>query len=166
MDSASTSSELISETGSIADSDLRDVDLELAAVTAPAQEVEVPVHQGSVKEPPAFDAGQARTMDNVIPVPLCATLITCAHVPPLASTSNQLLLTSAGRAALLLVTGPSFQPVTQGPISMLPGAPIAFSGARGVPVAPYRAPGTASAIRRHAEHRRAAERHITAYGSH
>ena len=41
MDSESTSSELLSETGSIADSDLRDVDLELAAVTAPTQVVEV-----------------------------------------------------------------------------------------------------------------------------
>ena len=37
MDSASTSSELLSETGSIADSDLRDVDLDLAAVTTPTQ---------------------------------------------------------------------------------------------------------------------------------
>ena len=36
-DSASTSSDLISETGSIANSDIRDVDFELAAVTAPAQ---------------------------------------------------------------------------------------------------------------------------------
>ena len=43
MDSASASSDLISETGSIADLDLRDVDLELAAVTAPAQVIEVSV---------------------------------------------------------------------------------------------------------------------------
>ena len=35
MDLASTSSELHSDTGSIADSDLREVDLELAAATAP-----------------------------------------------------------------------------------------------------------------------------------
>ena len=55
------SSELISETGSIADSDLRDVDLELAAVTAPAQVVEVSVHQGSVEEPIAIDASQTLT---------------------------------------------------------------------------------------------------------
>ena len=103
MDSASTSSELISETGSIAEADLRDVDLDLAAVTAPTQVVEVSVHQGLVEEPPAIDVGQAPTMDNVIPAPLCAALITCAHAPPLASTSNQLLLTSAGTAAPLLV---------------------------------------------------------------
>ena len=69
MDSASTSLDLISETGSIADSDLRDVDLELAAVTAPTQVVEVSVHSGSVNAPPAIHAaGQAPTMDNVIPL--------------------------------------------------------------------------------------------------
>ena len=51
MDSASSSSELLSETGSIADADLRDVDLDLASVTAPTQVIEVSVHQGSVKEP-------------------------------------------------------------------------------------------------------------------
>ena len=39
MDSASTSSELISKTGWIADSDIRDVDLDSAAVTAPAHRV-------------------------------------------------------------------------------------------------------------------------------
>ena len=138
-DSASTSSDLISEIGSIADSDLMDVDLELAAVTAPAQVVGVSVHQGSVEVPPAIDAGQGLTMDNVIPSPLFAALITCAHAPPLASTSNQLLLTSAGTAAPLLVMGPSFPLSMQGPISMLPGAPIAFSGAPGAPQAPYRA---------------------------
>ena len=57
MDSASTSSELLLETGSIADLDLRDVHLELAAATAPTQVVEVSVHsEGSVEEPPAIDA--------------------------------------------------------------------------------------------------------------
>ena len=56
MDSASTSSELISETGSIADSDIRDVNLDSAAVTAPAQVIEVSV-QGSFEAPPAIDAG-------------------------------------------------------------------------------------------------------------
>ena len=139
MDSASTSAELLSETVSIAESDLRDVDLELADVTAPTQIVEVSVHQGSVEEPPAIDAGQAPTMDNVIPVPLCAELIACAHVLPLASTFKQLLLTSAVTAAPLLIMGHSFPPVTQGPISTLPGAPIAFSCAPGAPVAstPY-----------------------------
>ena len=75
------------------------MDLELAAVTAPAQVIEVLVHQGSVEEPPAIDAGQASTMDNVIPAPLCAALLICVHAPPLASTCNQLLLTSAGTAA-------------------------------------------------------------------
>ena len=52
MDSASTRLDLFSETGSIADSDLRDVDLELAAVTAPAQVIEVSVHQGSRRHLP------------------------------------------------------------------------------------------------------------------
>ena len=86
---------LISETGSIADSDigLRDVLLESAAVTAPPQVIEVSV-QGSVKAPPAIDADQPSIMDNVIPTPQSTTLITYAHAPPLASTSNQLLLTS------------------------------------------------------------------------
>ena len=84
MDSASTSSD------HIADSDVWDVDLELAAVTAPSQVVEVSVHSGSVEAPAAIDAGQAPTMDNVIPAPLCAILITCAHAPPLASTSAAL----------------------------------------------------------------------------
>ena len=74
MDSASTSSELLSETGSIADSDFTEVDLGLAAVTAPTQVVEVSVHsEGSVEA--AIDASQAPTMDNVFPVPLCAELI-------------------------------------------------------------------------------------------
>ena len=137
MDSASTSSDLISETGSIANSDLREVDLELAAVTDPTQVVEVSVHSdGSVEESPVIDASRALTMDNVIPAPLCPTLITCAHVLPLASTSNQLLCTSVSTPAPLLVTGPSFPPRTQGPISMIPGALIAFSGAPGAAVAP------------------------------
>ena len=137
MDSATTSPDMISETGSIADSDFRDVDLDLAAVTANTQVVEVSVHsERSVKEPLAIDAGQAPAMDNVIPAPLCVTLITCAHAPPLASTSNQLLCTSTGTPAPLLVTGPSFPPRRQGPISMLPGAPIVFSGAPKAPVAP------------------------------
>ena len=142
MDSASTSSDLISDTGLIADSDIRDVDLEFSAVTAPAQVIAVSIHQGSVKALPAIDVGQPRTMDNVIPVPLCPILITSAL--PQASTSNQLHHTSIGTAALLLVMGPSFPPRTQGPITMLPGVPIAFSGVPGAPVAPpatYRAPG-------------------------
>ena len=122
----------------IADSDIQDVDLDSAAVTAPAQVIEVSV-QGSVEGLPTIDAGQAMTKDNVIPVPLCATLITCANAPPLALTSNQLLLTSTSAATPLLVIGPSFPPRMQGPISMLPGAPIAFSGAPVAPPAPYHA---------------------------
>ena len=93
MDSASTSLELIAETGWIADSDIRDLYLDSAAVTAPAQVIDVSV-QGSVEAPPAIDVGQALTTDNVIPTPQCETLITCAHVLSLASSSNQLLLTS------------------------------------------------------------------------
>ena len=86
----------------------------------------------------------------------CAALL-------LASTSNQLLLTSTNAAVPLLLAGPSFPPRTQGPISMLPDPPIAFSGAPvaspvpysaiqsvGAPPAPYRPP-----VRR-----------ITAYGRH
>ena len=126
----------------LADSDLKDVDLHLATVTAPAPVVDVSVHQESVRESTAIEASQAPTMDNVIPAQLCAALITCVHAPSLASTSNQLLLASAGTAAGLFVTGPSFQAVMQGPISMLPAAPIAFSGGPGAPVAlpaPYSA---------------------------
>ena len=99
-------------------------------------------------------------MDNVISTPLCATLITCAHAPTLASTSNQLLLISTSAAAPLLVTGPSFPPRTQGPISMLPGTPLDFSGAPAAPVAPP-APYSAGHCQRYTapcralEHRRA-----------
>ena len=78
VDSASSSLDFISETGSISDSDLRDVDLELAAVTAPAQVIEASVPSGSVGVLPTIDAGHAPTLDNVIPVLLCATLITCS----------------------------------------------------------------------------------------
>ena len=98
MDSVSTSSEFISDTGSIADSDIRDVDLDSAAVTAPAQVIEVSV-EAPVKALPSIDAVQAPTMDSSVPAPQCATLIMCAHAPPLASTSNQLLLASTSAAA-------------------------------------------------------------------
>ena len=101
MDSSSTSSELISETGSIADSDIRDVDLDSAAVIAPAQFQEVSV-QDPVEEPPAIDAGQAPTMDNLVPTPQCATFIMCAHALPLASKCNHLLLASTSKVAPLL----------------------------------------------------------------
>ena len=36
----------------------------------------------------------------------------------------------------LVVMGPSFPPRMQGPISMLPGAPVAFLGGPGMKVAP------------------------------
>ena len=85
------------------------------------------------------------TKDNVIPMLLCATLITCANAPPLALTSNQLLLTSTSAAAPLLVIGPSFPPRMQGPISMLPGAPIGFLGAPVAPPAQYSAKQSAGA---------------------
>ena len=65
MDSASTSLELHLDTGSIADSDIREVDLELAAATAPTEVVTVSVHQSLVEEPPAIVEGQAPTMDIV-----------------------------------------------------------------------------------------------------
>ena len=128
MDSSSTSSELISETGSIADSDIRDVDLDSAAVIAPAQFQEVSV-QDPVEEPPAIDAGQAPTMDNLVPTPQCATFITCAHALPLASKCNHLLLASTSKVAPLLLTGPSFPPGTRAPISMLRSAASAIQSA-------------------------------------
>ena len=96
------------------------------------------------------------SLDNLVPVPQCSTLITCAHAPPLSPTSNQLLLAhSTSAAAPVLVTGPSFLPETQAPISMLQGVPIAFSAApgaiqsAGALPAPCRVPGC----------------RITAYGS-
>ena len=87
VDYASTSSELHSDTGSVADSDLREVDLELAAATAPTHVVEVSIHQIWVQESPAIVAGQAPTMDIVTTMPLCTQLITCAHAPPLGVSS-------------------------------------------------------------------------------
>ena len=70
MDSASTSSDLLSDNGSIADSDIREVDLELAAASAPTEVVEVSIHESSVREP-AIMTGQAPTLDIVSTVPLC-----------------------------------------------------------------------------------------------
>ena len=93
------------DTGSIADSDIREVDLELAAATAPSQVVEVSIYQGLVEEPPAIVEGQAPIMDVVTTVPLCAQLITSAHAPPLGVTSNQLLLSRTSTTAPLLVAG-------------------------------------------------------------
>ena len=113
MDSASTSSDLLSDNGSIADSDIREVDLELAASSAPTQVVEVSIHQSFVEEP-AIMTCQAPTMDIMSTVPLCGVLISGAHASPLGVTANQ-------TSAPLLVAGLSFLPVTQGPINMLRG---------------------------------------------
>ena len=74
---------------------------------------------------------------------------TCVHAPRLAPTSNQLLCTGTGTPAPLLITGPSFPPVTQGPISMFPSASISLSRAPGMPVelpAWYSAIQSASAL--------------------
>ena len=78
-------------------------------------------------------------MDIVTTVPLCAQLITCAYASPLGVTYNQMLVSSASTPAPLFVAGPSFPPVTQGPISMLPGPPISLQWAPGMLPAPYRA---------------------------
>ena len=141
MDSASTSSKLISESGWLADLDIRDVVLDSANVEAHSQVMEVSVHQGPVEATSAIiDAGRALTVENLVPAPQCAMLLTSAHAPPLGFTSNTLFLahiTSA--AAPFLVPGPSFPPGTREPISVLPDAPILFSGALGAPPAPYSA---------------------------
>ena len=71
MESASTSSDLLSDNRSIADLDIREVDLELAAASAPTQVAEVSIHESSVVEP-AIMTGQAPTMDIVSTVPLYA----------------------------------------------------------------------------------------------
>ena len=98
----------------------------------------ISVHQGQVEETsPILDACQAATMDNLVPSLQCVTLLTSVHMPPLGSTSNTLLLAHSTSVHPLLVTGPSFPPETQAPISMLPVAPIMFSGVPGVPGAPY-----------------------------
>ena len=99
------------------------MDLELAAATAPTQAVEVSIHQSFVKEP-AIITCRAPTMDIVSTVPLCGLLISGAHASPLVVTANQ-------TTAPLLVAGPSFPPVTQGPISMLPGSPMSLTGGGG-----------------------------------
>ena len=96
------------------------MDLELAAVTAPTQAVEVSIHQSFVEEP-AIMTCRAPTMDIVSTVPLCSVLISGAHASPLVVTANQ-------TTAPLLIAGPSFPPVTQGPISM-PGMPPALYSA-------------------------------------
>ena len=114
-----------------------------AAVTAPAQVMEV-----SVEAPPAIDAGQAMTMDNVIPARLCTRYITCSHAPPLASASIQLLLTGTSAAAPLLVTG-------------LPVVSIPFSGAPLAPAASYSAIESAGAPPAHTAPCRVPEHRIT-----
>ena len=75
---------------------------------------------------------RAPTMDIVSTVPLCGILISGAHASPLVVTANQ-------TTAPLLIAGPSFPPVTQRQISMLPGAPISLTGAPGMPPALYSA---------------------------
>ena len=107
------------------------MDLELAAATAPSQAAEVSIHQGFVEEP-AIMTCRAPTMDIVSTVLRCGVLISGAHASPLVVTANQ-------TTAPLLVAGPSFPPVKQGQISMLPGAPISLTGAPGMPPALYSA---------------------------
>ena len=75
---------------------------------------------------------RAPTMDIVSTVPRCGVLISGAHASPLVVTANQ-------TTAPLLVVGPSFPPIMQGQISMLPGAPISLTGAPGMPPALYSA---------------------------
>ena len=83
-ESASTSSVLISEASSLADSDIRDVDLHSVNVEALSQLVEVSVHQGPVEATSAIvDAGQALTTDVLVSAPQCTTLLMCAPPPPL-----------------------------------------------------------------------------------
>ena len=131
------------------------MDLELAAATDLTQEVEVSIHQSFIEEP-AIMTCRAPTMDIVSTVPLCGVLISGAHASPLVVTAN---LTTAP----LLVAGPSFPPVTQGPISMLTGAPISLTGAPGMPPALYSAiqsarapPALYNAMQSAAQHRIAA----------
>ena len=133
MNSASSSSELHSDTGSIADSDLREVDLELAAATAGSRSL-YPSEFGQEGSRHCCRSGP--DLNILTSMPLCAQLITCAHAPPLGISSNQLLLSSTSTTAPLLTAGPRFPPVTQGPISMPLGAPISFSVAPGMPGAP------------------------------
>ena len=127
MESASTSSDLLSDNGSIADLDIREVDLELAAASAPTQVAEVSIHESSVVEP-AIMTGQAPTMDIVSTVPLCGVLISGAYASHLGVMANQ-------TSAPLLVAVPRFPPVTQGPINMLPGVSISHSRTPGIQIA-------------------------------
>ena len=130
MESASTSSGLISEVSSLADSDIRDVDLDSVNVKAHSHFVEASVHQGPVDATSALvESGQAPTMDNLVSAQQCTTLLMCTHAPPLSSTFSALLLEHpTSVAGPLLVSGPSFLPGTRPPISMLPSAPLVFSG--------------------------------------
>ena len=164
MESASTSSDLLSDNRSIADLDIREVDLELAAASAPTQVAEVSIHESSVVEP-AIMTGQAPTMDIVSTVPLCGVLIQTS--------------------APLLVAGPSFPPVTQGPINMLPEVSISHSRTPGMqiampalyssiqsisaPPALYRggySTGAPPPVPPSTEHRNVAQRRIPAYDGH
>ena len=94
----------ISETGSLADSDI--CGLDYANVEAHSQVIEVSLLQGPVEATSAIDVCQAPTMDNLVPVPQCAMLLTCTHAPPLGSTfSPRLLAHSTSATAPLLVWG-------------------------------------------------------------
>ena len=125
MNSASTSLELHSDTGSIADSDIREVDLELAAATALTQIVTISVHQSLVEEPPPIVEGQALTMDIVTTMPLSPV-----RMRHLWASHPIRCMSSTSTPAPLLVAGPSFPPVTQ-------GASISIKGAPGMPPVPY-----------------------------
>ena len=134
MDSASTSLDLISEAGLLADSDISDVDLDSANVETHSQVVEVSVHQGPVKGTSTIvEAGRAPTMDNFVPWRQRGARTTSGSYTQCAPPCTQYKCP----AVLLLVPGPSFPPGTRASISMLPGMPIVFSGAPGAPAAPY-----------------------------
>ena len=105
MESASTNSDLISEASSLAGLDIRDVDLDSVNVGAISQVVEVSVHQGPVEAMSAMiEADQARTMDNLVSVPQCATLLMFAHASHLAPLLA--LSTSAAAPWLCSFLGP------------------------------------------------------------
>ena len=67
----------MSEPGSLADLNVRHVDLDSANVEAHSQVIEVSVHQGPVEATSIIvEAGQALTMDNLVPAPQYSTLLT------------------------------------------------------------------------------------------
>ena len=67
----------MSEPGSLADLDVRHVDLDSANVEAHSQDIEVSVHQGPVEATSiVVETGQAPTMDNLVPAPQYSMLLT------------------------------------------------------------------------------------------